>query len=209
VASTDQLLTWALTVLVLVAVPGPSVVFTINRALTAGRRTALLVVAGNAFGAYLQVIAVAFGLGLALERIAVLFLVVKFVGAAYVAYLGVQMIRHRRGLREAFHSQVVKPRRSMGSGFVVGVTNVKSLTFFVIALPGFVNPAGPVAGQILLLGALFPLVTLVVTSAWGLGAAGARNWFTRSPRRLNLVGTTGGVAMIGLGASLAVTGRSS
>ncbi|MGH3184179.1 MAG: LysE family transporter, partial [Streptosporangiaceae bacterium] len=67
-ASTDRLLTWTVTVLVLVAVPGPSVMFTVNRALAAGQRTALLVVAGNAAGAYLQVVAVAFGVGELVER---------------------------------------------------------------------------------------------------------------------------------------------
>lgn len=186
-------------------------VFTIARALTAGRRTALLVVAGNALGAYLQVVAVAFGLGLVLHRVAVLFVVVKFVGAAYVVYLGVRMIRHRHSLNEAFHTRITpsRPARSTWDGFVVGATNPKSLTFFAIALPGFVNPAGTVAAQILLLGALFPLLTLVITSGWGLAAAWARTWFTRSPRRMNLIGATGGAAMIGLGISLTATSRSS
>lgn len=208
-ASVDQLVTWAVTVVILVVVPGPSVVFTINRALTAGRSTALLVVAGNAAGAYLQVMAVAFGLGLLLERMAVVFLVVKFVGAAYVVYLGVQMIRHRRLLGDTAPPRAGGPLRSTRDGLLVGVTNPKSLAFFTVALPGYVNPAGPVTAQILLLGALFPLLTLVITSGWGLAAARARNWFTRSPRRLNGIGDTGGVAMIGLGISLAITGKSS
>ncbi|MGH3322404.1 MAG: LysE family translocator [Streptosporangiaceae bacterium] len=210
-APADRLVTWAVTVLILVTVPGPSVVFTINRALTAGRRTAVLVVAGNAVGAYLQVVAVAFGVGVLVERSVVAFTVIKFVGAAYVMYLGVQMIRHRRSMSDAFHARLTStsPARSVWDGFVVGVSNPKSIAFFVVALPGFVNQAaGHASVQILILGALFPIMTLIVANVWALVAGAARDWFARSPRRLKMIGG-GGLVMVGLGASLAFTGRNS
>jgi len=205
----SQVLAFAVLTLVLVAVPGPSVLFTIGRALTVGRREALLTVVGNAVGVYVQVIAVAFGVGVVVERSAAVFTVIKFAGAGYLVFLGVQAIRHRRRVSEALGAApVFTAGRSLRDGFVVGVLNPKSIVFFVVALPQFTAPdAGSAPLQMLLLGTLFPLVALVLDSAWAYAAATARSWFARSPRRLELVGGAGGLMMIGLGASLAVTGR--
>ena len=86
---------------VLIAIPGPSVLFTISRALTVGRRAALLTVAGNELGLCVQVVAVAFGVGAVLERSAQILTAVKLAGAAYLVYLGVQAIRHRTSMAEA------------------------------------------------------------------------------------------------------------
>jgi threonine/homoserine/homoserine lactone efflux protein len=209
--SLSQVLAFALLSVVVVAVPGPSVLFTIGRALTVGRREALLTVVGNAIGVYLQVVAVAVGVGVVVERSAAAFTVIKLVGAVYLAYLGVQAIRHRRKVTEALAAgvpTVLPSRRALRDGVVVGVANPKSIVFFVVALPQFTDPAaGGVPVQMLVLGALFPLTALVLDSAWALLAATARAWFSRSPRRLELVGGTGGLMMIGLGATIAVTGR--
>lgn len=209
--SLSQVLAFALLSVVVIAVPGPSVLFTIGRALTVGRREALMTVVGNAIGVYLQVVAVAIGVGVIVERSAAVFTVIKLVGAAYLVYLGVQAIRHRRKVTEVLAEgmpAVLPSRRALRDGIVVGVANPKSIVFFVVALPQFTNPAGGhVPVQMLVLGALFPVIALVLDSVWALLAATARTWFSRSPRRLELVGGTGGLMMIGLGASIAVTGR--
>jgi threonine/homoserine/homoserine lactone efflux protein len=209
--SLSQVLAFALLSVVVIAVPGPSVLFTIGRALTVGRREALLTVVGNAIGVYLQVVAVAVGIGVVVERSAAVFTAIKLVGAAYLVYLGVQAIRHRRKVTEALAEgmpAVLPSRRAMRDGIVVGVANPKSIVFFVVALPQFTDPAaGGVPLQMLVLGALFPVIALVLDSVWALLAATARTWFSRSPRRLELVGGTGGLMMIGLGATIAVTGR--
>jgi threonine/homoserine/homoserine lactone efflux protein len=207
--SMSQVLAFALLTVVIVVVPGPSVLFTIGRALTVGRRQALLTVVGNAAGCYLQVIAVAFGVGVVVERSATVFTAVKLAGAAYLVYLGVQAIRHRRKITEALGTtQTFSAGRSMRDGFVVGLLNPKAIVFFVATLPQFTNPAaGNLPLQMLLLGTLFPLIALVLDSVWAFAAATARTWFARSPRRLELVGGTGGLMMIGLGATIAVAGR--
>ncbi|MFI7680204.1 LysE family translocator [Actinophytocola sp. NPDC049390] len=209
--SLSQVLAFALLSVVVVAVPGPSVLFTVGRALTVGRREALLTVVGNAIGVYLQVVAVAIGIGVIVERSAAVFTVIKLVGAAYLVYLGVQAIRHRRKVTEALAEgmpTVLPSRRALRDGLVVGVANPKSIVFFVVALPQFTDPAaGGVPLQMLALGALFPVIALVLDSVWAVLAATARAWFSRSPRRLALVGGAGGLMMIGLGASIAVTGR--
>jgi threonine/homoserine/homoserine lactone efflux protein len=200
---------FALLSVVVIIVPGPSVLFTIGRALTVGRREALLTVAGNAAGVYLQVIAVAVGVGVIVERSAAVFTVIKLVGAAYVAFLGVQAIRHRRKVTEALAAgvpTVLPSRRALRDGVVVGVANPKSIVFFVVALPQFTSE-GNVPLQMLAIGALFPVLALLLDSVWALVAASARTWFARSPRRLELIGGTGGLMMIGLGATIAITGR--
>ena len=209
--SLSQVLAFALLCVVVIAVPGPSVLFTVGRALTVGRREALLTVAGNAIGAYLQVVAVAVGIGVIVERSVVVFTVIKLLGAAYLVFLGVQAVRHRRRVAEVLAAgipTVLPSRRVLRDGLVVGVTNPKVIVFLVVALPQFTNPAaGSVPLQMLLLGMLFPVIALVLDTLWALLASTARTWFSRSPRRLELVGGTGGLMMIGVGATIEVTGR--
>lgn len=209
--SLSQFLAFLLLSTALIAMPGPSVLFTIGRALSIGRREALLTVVGNAIGIYGQAIAVAVGIGVIVERSILVFTVIKFAGAAYLVYLGVQAIRHRRKVTEALAKgipTVLPSRRVLRDGIVVGLTNPKNIVFFVVALPQFTNPAaGNVPLQMLVLGAVFVAIALMLDSVWALVASTARTWFSRSPRRLEMVGGTGGLMMIGLGATIAVTGR--
>jgi threonine/homoserine/homoserine lactone efflux protein len=205
----SQLLVFAVTAFILIVAPGPSVLFTVGRALTVGRRGALLTVLGNAGGLYVQVIAVAFGVGALIEASAEIYTVLKFAGAGYLVYLGVQAIRHRRWLT-APSGTVAAPRqtrRVLREGFVVGVTNPKMIVFLAAALPQFVDRgAGQVSLQMLFLGLLVALIAVVSDSVWAFAAGTARLWFARSPRRIEALGATGGVAMIGVGVALAATG---
>src|SRR5438067_1644489 len=134
-----HVLAFAAIVAVVIAIPGPSVLFTISRALTVGRRAALLTVIGNEIGLCVQVTAVAFGLGAVVDRSAQAVEVIKLVGAAYLVYLGVQAVRHRRSVAEALAARVepVRPLRAVRDGFVVGAANPKSIVFFVVSLPQF------------------------------------------------------------------------
>ena len=208
----SHVLAFAAMVTVLIAIPGPSVLFTISRALTVGRRAALLTVAGNELGLCVQVVAVAFGVGAVVERSADIITAVKLAGAVYLAYLGVQAIRHRRSMAETLAARVapVRPLRAVRDGFVVGAANPKTIVFFVVSLPEFTTTAPghlPVPVQMLVLGALFPVIALVLDSGWAAVAGTARQWLVASPRRLALIGGTGGLVMIGLGVSIAATGR--
>jgi threonine/homoserine/homoserine lactone efflux protein len=208
----SHVLAFAAVVTVLIAIPGPSVLFTISRALTVGRRAALLTVIGNELGLCVQVVAVAFGVGAVVERSAQVITVVKLAGAVYLAFLGVQAIRHRRSVAAALAARVtpVRPLRAIRDGFVVGVANPKTIVFFVVGLPEFTTTAPghlPVPAQMLILGALFPVIALVLDSAWAAIAGTARQWLVGSPRRLAVIGGAGGLVMIGLGVSIAATGR--
>jgi len=208
--SIDRLAAFALVSLVLVVIPGPSVLFVIGRALAHGRRVALTSVAGNTLGSYVLVVAVALGVGPVVERSALLFAALKLAGAAYLVYLGVKALRHRRALAMVSGDAGAArgALRTLGEGFVVGVSNPKTMVFYAAVLPQFVDrAAGHVTLQMLLLGLVFNAIALVSDSAMGLAAAAARSWFARSPRRLSLVGGAGGLAMIGLGVTVAATGR--
>ncbi|SEP43927.1 LysE family translocator [Amycolatopsis saalfeldensis] len=210
--TTAHLVAFAALTFVMVVVPGPSVLFTISRALTVGRREALLTVVGNATGVYTQVVAVAFGLGVLVTTSAAVFTAIKLAGAVYLVYLGVQAIRKRRKLTEAMASTVrTAPGRTwavLRDGFVVGFANPKSIVFLAAILPQFVDAgASSVPAQMLVLGICLPVIALATDSVWAVAAGTARSWFARSPRRLELIGGTGGLVMIGLGTTLAFTGR--
>ncbi|MFF3948122.1 LysE family translocator [Streptomyces sp. NPDC001902] len=208
--SIDRLAAFALVSLVLVVIPGPSVLFVIGRALAHGRRVALTSVAGNTLGSYVLVVAVALGVGPVVERSALLFAALKLAGAAYLVYLGVKALRHRRALAmvPGDAGAARGALRTLGEGFVVGVSNPKTMVFYAAVLPQFVDrTAGHVTVQMLLLGLVFNAIALVSDSTMGLVAAAARSWLARSPRRLSLVGGAGGLAMIGLGVTVAATGR--
>ncbi|MER6565258.1 LysE family translocator [Streptomyces sp. NPDC001093] len=210
--STESILAFAAMSLVVIVIPGPSVLFVIGRALAHGRRTALATVLGNLIGSYLLVTAVAWGLGTLVETSAAMFTGVKLAGAAYLVYLGVQAFRHRKEMRATDMEAPAGERRSdlrtVLDGIFVGFTNPKGLIFFAAVLPQFVNhSAGRVPLQMMVLGLVPVAIGMITDTLWGLGASAARSWFARSDRRLSMVGGAGGFAMIGLGVAVAATGR--
>jgi threonine/homoserine/homoserine lactone efflux protein len=210
VISSGQLIGFTLASFVLIVIPGPGVLFVVGRALSHGRRTAVATAAGHAAGNYVVAACVAVGLGALLQRSAQVFTAVKLAGALYLVFLGVQAIRHRRSLAAAMTSEAGGGDgwRALRDGLVVGVTNPKTYILFGAILPQFVNRgAGGVPGQMLLLALVSVFIGLVSDSTWGLAASGVRAWFARSPRRYEMVGGAGGLAMIGVGVTIALTGR--
>jgi threonine/homoserine/homoserine lactone efflux protein len=208
--SAHHLFAFAVTAFIIIVVPGPSVLFIVGRALAVGRREAVLTMVGNTLGAAVLLGGISVGLGTLIAASAVALTVVKLVGAAYLIYLGVQAFRSRKSLVEAMRG-TAKPsttRRTIRQGFLVGVTNAKTAVFFAAVLPQFVDKgaSAPAWAQILVLGLIFILIALCSDSVWAFVAGTAREWFARSPRRLELVGGAGGLMIIGLGASIAVTG---
>lgn len=207
---TENLLAFMLTSLVIIVIPGPSVLFVIGRAIALGRRAGVLSVVGNALGTIPAIIAVAFGVGAIVASSVVAFTVIKIVGALYLVYLGIQAIRHRHAHIPGIQQRPARTRTLLAEGFIVGLTNPKTIAFFVAVLPQFVDPAaGPVWMQLLMLGLVFEALALASDSIWALAAGTARAWFARSPRRISTLSATGGVMMIGLGGALALTGSKS
>jgi threonine/homoserine/homoserine lactone efflux protein len=211
VVSSGQIVAVVLASVVLIVVPGPSVLFIVGRALSYGRRTALFSIVGNSIGSYLAAVCVSVGLGPLLQRSDVLFQTIKLVGVAYLIWLGVQGWRHARDgavATDPATASVQRPWRSVRAGVLVGVTNPKAFILFGAILPQFVDrAAGAVPMQMLVLAVCPVVVGLVTDTCWGLLAGQSRDWLSRTPRRVRMLGRIGGVSMIGLGLSVALTGR--
>jgi threonine/homoserine/homoserine lactone efflux protein len=207
---THRLLSFMVAAFTIIVIPGPSVLFTISRGVALGRKAAVATVAGNCLGVYMQVIAVSLGVGSIVERSITVFNIVKLVGAAYLVFMGVQMIRHRRELSRALEGVVeAKPVRTIvREGFVVGITNPKVIVFFGAVLPQFVDRSrGRVPLQMIVLGLVFIAIGFVSDSTWGVLAGTVRAWLRSSPHRLEALGGAGGLAILGLGIRLAFSGR--
>lgn len=207
----ENLAAFALAAVALAALPGPSVLFIIGRSLSLGRAAGLLSVVGNASGMALQVAAVAAGIGALVASSIVAFTIIKFAGAAYLVYLGIQAIRHRNDVTDAASRPAPRTLwRVYGEAVIVGVSNPKSIVFFVAILPQFVDRGtGSLPLQLAELGAIFLVFAMTFDSIYALTAGQARTWFATNPRRMSRLGATGGVLMIGLGGGLALTGNKS
>ena len=208
--SVDHLFGFAVAAAVIIAIPGPSVLFLVGRALGYGRGIALLTVLGNTLGLTVVMVLVALGLGAVVTQSALVFAVVKYVGAAYLVWLGVQTIRHR-GAGEVQHGGAVRPLSNatvVRQGFVVGISNPKAFMIFAAVLPQFVSTGtGTVTQQMLLLGTVAVVIGLLSDSLWAVIAARLRDWLSSTPRHARRLGLVGGVSIIGVGLTLAATGR--
>jgi threonine/homoserine/homoserine lactone efflux protein len=190
------------TVLIILA-PGPSVLFTIARAIAWGRVAALATVIGNAFGMFLVSVLVAFGLGPLLQSSKLFYNGVQWAGGAYLIYLGYAAIAASRVDAQGMqNTEGSKPSffTSLKNGFWVGVLNPKSIVFFAAILPQFVDQdKNNVTAQLLLLGAIFAAIALISDGSYGLLAGTVRSWLAGDVKRLIFMRRFGGVVMIGLG----------
>src|SRR6204780_5548628 len=210
--STGQVLAFALASFGLIIIPGPGVLFIVGRALSHGRRAAVATACGHAAGNYVVAACVSIGLGSILQRSDQVYIAVKLAGPLYLVWLGVHAIRQRKSLAQAFDAGA-GPRdgwRAARDGLVVGVTNPKAFILFGAILPQFVNrAAGHVPEQMLILALVSVAIGAISDCSWAFAASAVRAWFGRSPRRIELVGGAGGLAMIGVGVTVAFTGRHS
>jgi threonine/homoserine/homoserine lactone efflux protein len=208
VLSLEQIAAFGLASVLLTLLPGPTVLFVVGRSLALGRRAGLWTVVGNTLGLLPAVAAVALGVGAVVAGSAVAFTIVKIAGAAYLIWLGAQALRGRGEDADGADGAPRRTLRIVADGFLVGATNPKALVFLAAVLPQFVDrSAGAVSGQLLALGLVFMAVALVSDGGYALAAGTARTWFGRDPDRLVGMRRAGGLMMIGLGGSLALTGQ--
>ncbi|MFL6021769.1 MAG: LysE family translocator [Marmoricola sp.] len=208
--SLDQLLTFGLAALIIIVIPGPSVVFVVGRALSYGRSVALASVLGNTLGLVTIVVLVAAGLGVVVQESIVVFTILKLAGSAYLVWLGIEAVRRRKEFLAADRGDVPAAAMTWGKairqGYVVGATNPKGYLMLAAVLPQFIDrSAGHLQLQMLLLGLLATTIGMLSDSLWALIASQLRSWFSSSPKRGERMGAVGGLSMIGLGVALAVT----
>jgi threonine/homoserine/homoserine lactone efflux protein len=190
------------TILIILA-PGPSVLFTIARAIAWGRASAVATVAGNALGMFLVSVLVAIGLGPLLQRSHLFYNGVQWAGGIYLMYLGYSAIKASKlDAEDMQKKEEVKPSliNSAVNGFWVGVLNPKSIVFFAAILPAFVDKdKNTITQQLLVLGLIFCLIAFISDGSYGLLAGTAREWLSSDIKRLILMRRFGGAVMIGLG----------
>lgn len=199
------LLAFTLTTIVAMIAPGPDMLFILGCGMRGGPRIGLLATAGVATSEAIHVAVSAAGLAALFTAVPVAFTVVRVVGAAYLIYLGVQMIRHRKDNPDEVHVAGMSGRRAYLSGLTTNLLNPKMVTFTIAFLPQFVNPSlGHVWAQFAILGAILLVLEFLVDGTVGVLAGRIGKWLrSRRSARRRLDTATGGL-FIGLGVRLAL-----
>jgi homoserine/homoserine lactone efflux protein len=191
----------AITIVLLLA-PGPIVTLVISTAATRGARAGLITVAGTSTGNALLIAAIALGLGWVLSHALYLFAALRWIGAAYLVWLGVQAWRHAGAPAPAVPGDHVHFRR----GLLVALSNPKTITFFTAFLPQFVDPALPAARQLTVMCAVTVALAALSDSCWAIASGLGRKWLMK-PARARLLGRASGLTLIGGGLWLSLARR--
>jgi homoserine/homoserine lactone efflux protein len=186
--------------IVLFLTPGPIVTLIVATGARQGTRAALLTVAGASLGNLLLVGCIAIGLGWILKTSAELFDYLRWVGAAYLVWLGIQAWRHAGEPAEA-----VPPGAHVHAwrGIVVAITNPKTIAFFTAFLPQFIDPTLPAEWQLLVMCVCSVALGTLLDCGWAVAAGLGRAWFMK-PEHNRLLGRLSGVALVGGGVWLSL-----
>jgi threonine/homoserine/homoserine lactone efflux protein len=203
-----QIAAYVAVVALLFLVPGPAVLLTLARSMSGGAGVGVATGAGIAVGDTLHTLAAVIGLSAVLMTSALAFDIVKYLGAAYLVYLGIVAIRERTGDIELPQVKAMTARRAFRQAILIEVLNPKTALFFLSFLPQFVDPArGAVWAQLLVLGGIFVAMSLAYTSVLALSAATIAQWLKRNSRIGRWQGKIIGSIYIGLGVQLALQER--
>jgi len=206
----SQLLLFVSAAALLIVIPGPTVLYIIGRSIGQGRSAGLVSVLGIHVGTLIHVAAAAVGLSAVLMSSALAFSAVKYLGAAYLIYLGVQKIRSRESFEFTGPVALVSLRRVFGQGVVVNVLNPKTALFFFAFLPQFVDPGrGHIPLQIIILGLLMIAIGLTSDTVWAISAGTVAQLLRRNQRWMNTQRYLSGGILISLGLATAFAGSSS
>jgi homoserine/homoserine lactone efflux protein len=188
--------------LVLILTPGPIVTLVISTAATKGVRAGLITVAGTSSGTAVLLIAIALGLDWVLSHAVYLFELLRWAGAAYLIWLGIQAWRHagqERPVSPGHHVQFFR-------GVLVALSNPKTIAFFTAFLPQFVDPNRRAEPQLAIMCAVSVLLAVISDSCWAIAAGMGRDWFMK-PARAKLLGRASGVTLMGGGIWLSLVRR--
>jgi threonine/homoserine/homoserine lactone efflux protein len=194
----------------LLVIPGPAVFYVLGRSIGHGRSAGLVSALGISVGTLVHTAAAAVGLSALLMSSAIAFGVVKYLGAAYLVYLGVQKMRREESMELQEGAPSIKLRRIFAQGIVVNVLNPKSALFFFAFLPQFVDASrGNVVGQILFLGILFAFLGMLSDSLWAIFAGTLAQWLRGNARWMRTQRYVSGGMLISLGVATAFAGSGS
>ena len=187
---------------ILILTPGPIVTLVIATGASQGARAALITVAGTTIGNALLLAAIAFGLSWILKNAVELFELMRWAGAAYLVWLGIQSWRRAGNGADTVSSG----RVNFSRGLFVALTNPKTIAFFTAFLPQFIDPALPAGRQLTIMCTVSVLLAALSDCAWAVAAGVGRAWFMQ-PARAKLLGRLSGLALIGGGVWLSLARR--
>lgn len=199
------LLAFAAALAVAVAIPGPGIFAVVSCALGRGFREALALIVGVIAGDLVYFALAVLGMAALARSMGELFIVIKLAGATYLVWLGVKLWRQPPVPMSTENGGVPRRgfRRSMLGGFVVTISNPKTIAFYAGLLPTFVDLEKLSAGDALTMGIIVVLIVGVILAAYALAASASRRFLAR-PSRLQLMNRTAGTVMIGTGVTVAV-----
>lgn len=211
IPSTADLTLFISAALVLLAIPGPAVLYIITQSVEQGRKAGLVSDLGIHTATLVHVLAAALGLSALLASSALAFSIVKYAGAAYLIWLGLKKVL-TRPVPAALDAPPKARRygRMFRDGFIVNLLNPKTALFFLAFLPQFVDVSrGHVASQVLFLGMVFVLLGLLSDACYAMAASAAGRWLRRSRAYLHFERYVGGAMLIALGITAALAGNNS
>jgi threonine/homoserine/homoserine lactone efflux protein len=204
------ILTFSLAAYLLIVIPGPAVLYVIARSIDQGRMAGMMSVLGIAVGAFVHTVAAAMGISAVLAASAFAFGIVKYLGAAYLVYLGISTLLKKPEKKETIVIEPLSHWHIFRQGIVVNVLNPKAALFFLAFLPQFTNPArGAVSLQMVILGLIFILIALISDGLYALLAGHIGGWLKRSPSYQQRQRIFSGTVYIILGVAAAFTGSDS
>ena len=202
------LITYVAVVLGFVFIPGPATLLTVARATSSGTRVGLATGAGIAAGDVIHSFMAIVGISAIVATSALLFSIVKYIGAAYLVYLGIRAILHKTQLDMATAGIPISARKAFRQAILAEVLNPKTALFFLAFLPQFVRPEnGSVMLQLTVLGIVFVLLGLVSTAVFAVCAGVLGNFLRRNPMVLKWQGKVVGGIYCALGVRLALQER--
>jgi len=193
---------------VLAITPGPGIAYVVARTVAGGRTEGLASCVGTAIGGLVHVLAAAAGLSLIIAQSATAFSVIKYLGATYLVYLGIRILRSKpQDLAESEALSALGAKRAFRDGMVVEALNVKTAMFFLAFLPQFVNGAELILPQVMLLGSICVLLNTLADVLAVFAADRLLDTGIAHAARARLMMSVSGITMIGLGVLLALTRR--
>ena len=202
-----SILAFLLAAVLLAITPGPGIAYVVARTVAGGRKEGLASCFGTGIGGMLHVLAAALGLSLIVARSAMAFNLVKYLGAAYLIYLGIRLLLRKNQDLATVPAVAQGARRALIEGILVEALNVKTALFFLAFLPQFVAPGEPLVPQLVLLGSICVALNTLVDVAAVLAAARLLTSGAARAARARLLTRASGATMLGLGAYLALARR--
>ncbi|MDL5360868.1 LysE family translocator [Halalkalicoccus sp. NIPERK01] len=191
----------------LIVSPGPDSIYTLTRSISDGRTAGVTAALGSSTGSIVHTTAAVLGLSAILQTSALAFTVVKFVGAAYLVYLGFQTFRNSEEFEITPDSTSYTPRESFRSALLINVLNPKVAVFFLAFLPQFVRPGSSFTLQIFALGVLFAGLGFIYQAMLAVFSARARRVITERELVRDALRVASGSVLIGFGVKLALERR--